>query len=76
MNEWISVLDRLPEMNVRVLVYGESENFVDIDSYVEIFECPVSFSTKSICVGEGWGSGLDGEISHWMSLPNPPKEEA
>ena len=76
MSKWISILDRLPEKEVRVLVYVESKDFIDIDSYVEIYECPVSFSTQSICIGEGWESGLDGEITHWMPLPTPPKEEA
>lgn len=60
--EWISVKDRLPEEDVRVLVWvGENScNFPLID-------------TDRIHNGR-WVR-WDKYISHWMPLPAPPKGE-
>ena len=64
---WISVEDRLPEPDECVLAYtvfGERHIFSsdeDADSYDER--------------GRYYSSGKHREVTHWMHLPNPPKEE-
>ena len=60
--EWISVRDRLPEDQVEVLVATRSKNGVrNIDKgYLAI--------DHFIHRGRA-------EVTHWMPLPEPPKEE-
>ena len=65
--EWISVDDRLPRTNVGVLVYTPRlknifEAFYKVDGKWEIF----SYRGGEI---------LNDEVTHWMSLPEPPKGE-
>ena len=85
--EWISVIDRLPEMGEHyqsedVLVcidYRPDDPDTTQDSYVSIDH--VDFN----CFGQGWFScerddPRDGEpspyfVTHWMPLPQPPKGE-
>lgn len=60
-SKWISVKDRLPEKDVKVLtfgVYGFSVNYRD------------RFSGKWRGV-----NGKSQWITHWMPLPQPPKGE-
>ena len=63
--EWISVSDRLPEDGIRVLTYADnSAMFVasrDDGWYVD--------------TGEYYYSSPFTNITHWMPLPEPPKEE-
>jgi hypothetical protein len=61
MSEWISVKDRMPEEGVEVLVYG--------DIYLNRKGADVDFVDKS-------GNFFyydEGEVTHWMPLPMPPK---
>lgn len=59
---WISVKDRLPGIDVNVLIfskrYGIQKGCYDMNVW---------------CVS-GWGV-MDGPITHWMPLPEPPKED-
>ena len=59
-SEWISVNDRLPEEDVPVLVWG-SQGFAFVDQREN---------------GK-WqiGTPHHANITHWMLLPEPPKEE-
>ena len=59
--EWISVKDRLPddEENVLAFVFGEAE---------------VCCLKNGVWRNE-WMKFYDGDITHWMPLPEPPKEE-
>lgn len=62
--EWISVKDRLPEENVVVLIC------VDNGQYKEV--------KVSGLTGFGWvlfDKNKNKEVTHWMPLPEPPKEE-
>ena len=64
MSEWISVKDRLPEGNKNVLVccYKNAVGYrIDITFYCDQSE-----------YGSGWY--LPANITHWMPLPEPPKE--
>ena len=70
--KWISVDDRLPEDNVDVVVYAynPSESTIAITSYthnmygynIESWRTPWQYF---FC---------DRKITHWMPLPEPPKE--
>lgn len=54
--QWISVEDRLPEPNQKVLAYRADSK----GTYEEYRLC--------------FGWALKGAITHWMPLPEPPKE--
>lgn len=61
--EWISVDERLPETNEEVLVYS-SVGKIYTACYIRVDGI------------EFWFENIDGfrEITHWMPLPPPPKE--
>ena len=63
--EWISIKDRLPEVGKRVLVYTEM-NVIRIDRLRLIKNGKRKAAT--------WESSLYVEVTHWMPLPEPPKE--
>lgn len=58
---WISVKEREPERLQRALVYSPAGNRIASGVYTE-----VGFITKTAI----------GEITHWMKVPEPPKEGA
>ncbi len=62
-SEWISVKDRLPENDDRVLVYLDSER-----SYTKI-------DTDRIYYRGGQWVRWGNDVTHWMPLPTPPKGE-
>ena len=72
--KWISVKDRLPEDDVDVIVYAVSNN----GGYTIV----ITFHTHKL-YGlniEGWAPPwqyftISYTITHWMPLPEPPKEE-
>ncbi len=72
--EWISVEDKLPEIDEHVLISnGNYVNFGWIDSNYynyetdELQECWVGANL-------GWDGDSDKvEVTHWMPIPKPPK---
>lgn len=70
MSEWISVKDGLPEVpqgyeQVQVIIW--SENGLDVAWYQS--------NNNEFYDMAGWlGSEING-VTHWMPLPEPPKEE-
>lgn len=60
--EWISVKDGLPKKNTNVLCYFKYE----------------PHSPNVICENVYYGYGLwmseTSKVTHWIPLPNPPKE--
>ncbi len=64
--EWISVEDRLPEVGVTVLVSGGC--------------AMVGHDGKWLSLMEQYEDGeyreIQWNVTHWRSLPRPPKEEA
>ena len=59
-NNWINVKDRLPEEGKYVLVW-ESQGF--------------AYCEKLICGIWNIGANNGAIITHWMPLPEPPKED-
>jgi hypothetical protein len=57
---WIPVLDRVPELGVDVLVLQRSG------------QCEVAW--RHVVDGNWMSYAALGEITHWMPLPQPPKE--
>ncbi len=64
MSEWISVKDRLPETEDMYLCYLATGKVTEF--YLNANE--MSGDRK-------WGYGIDQEATHWMPLPEPPKEQ-
>ncbi|MBR5202681.1 MAG: DUF551 domain-containing protein [Clostridia bacterium] len=62
--EWISVKDRLPEEGIDVLVYDDDTDMFFIAWYDETLD-------KWLNADNGRLFG----VTHWMPLPNPPKEK-
>lgn len=64
--EWISVDDRLPEENVNCIVHYRHA-YCDNDGYFAI----------GFCCHDGEKFQFDPayKVTHWMPLPQPPKEE-
>lgn len=63
MSDWISVKERLPDINDEYIVFTED---------AEVFICEYLPS-----VNQWWdrdASIIYGRITHWMPLPDPPKE--
>lgn len=77
---WISVKDRLPELGEQVLLiaYGWSDTTVYIGR-VEHMNPETSWLTgitskeSEWCI-QGWSYLKEPLVTHWMPLPNPPKE--
>ena len=70
--QWIPVTERLPENGVYVLGrYKNNEMAV-----VSVFGHDEDFTFWRAQTDEGWEADCDTEPTHWMPLPEPPKEEA
>lgn len=70
MSEWISVEERLPEKKQDVLMYFNSGNMAvgwwhDEDEHIT-FWCAYT--------DDGFYTDCDYMPTHWMPLPDPPKE--
>ena len=65
MNEWVSVKDRLPESGKRYLVQIIEPNFQA--KVIDIFRYESG-------VWKYEGIPIHADVTHWMPLPEPPKE--
>lgn len=62
--EWISVKERLPEIDTPILGWHKMGK-----AFIYWFD-----GTKDFPLRDGFG-GRDGKsVTHWMPLPDPPKE--
>lgn len=67
--QWIPVTERLPDMHVEALVCTE-----------EYGETALGFAMVAVFDGTGWLETWERKtyltaVTHWMPLPEPPKEE-
>ena len=69
---WIPVTERLPEYGVRVLATDMYEG----DDYTGIWTREEYKDDADGCWYDdhGWWHAID-DVTHWMPLPEPPKEE-
>ena len=68
-NKWISVGDRLPEIGDEVLVLTEFKD-IRIYSYMRIDQ-----ETADVVWEDDYGHWEEiASVTHWMPLPEPPKE--
>ena len=69
---WISVEDRLPKEEGLVLVIANGKpmnNITLVDAY-ELGEY-----TDEGWIIDAWPGWEDAQVTHWMPLPEPPKED-
>ena len=64
--EWVPVTERLPEKNVNCIVHYRHA-YCDNDGYFAIGFCCYD--------GEKFKFDPAYKVTHWMPLPEPPKEE-
>ena len=69
-NKWISVSERLPKYNSKVLVADIREDYISI---AELTKGGNGLEDYWFCE-EAFPLPVN-EITHWMPLPEPPKEE-
>lgn len=70
--QWIKVSDRLPEFNISVLVWIKSKNRIEHEEQRQI----TYYTNDGWCHQYGELMNWDDEsnITHWMPLPQKPKE--
>ena len=70
MSEWISVKDRLPEESGTYLAYTEYIIYVlkysAIHKLFNVYDSFEEETAQKLCIN----------VTHWMPLPEPPKEAA
>lgn len=74
MNEWISVEDRLPNQDCKVIVCVQKVRggFVIKERFVTTAVFYMTMTGKHYFDFAGNNTGI---VTHWMPLPEPPKEE-
>ena len=77
MSKWISVQDRLPDFEQNVLVYAEVklENISPESMMVVTHRHKYRFADFWSWSEPSQYFNEDYKITHWMPLPEPPKEE-
>jgi hypothetical protein len=74
LNNWISVKDRLPEEDIAVLVYGQVLNDPpDVIGVRRRYNGDQEW--KYTWESEDGFIYREDDVTHWMPLPEPPKEE-
>ena len=60
---WIPCSERLPEQEVRILLFAAGEVYVgELTDIKDVFDTDIGFMTI-------------GHVTHWMPLPEPPESE-
>ena len=79
--QWISVKDRMPEKTGSYLVfYHEWSGGAFLPTYEDFKIRVMRFSNSRkwcypVCVDKRCEADTNREVTHWMPLPEPPKEE-
>lgn len=71
MGEWISVKDRLPKKYQYVLAAFPNGEMV----VACVFDYDEDVVYWRVQIDMGWESDMDFDPTHWMPLPEPPKED-
>lgn len=74
MSEWISVKDRLPENNKVVLVYVHDTTICGTHRFMT-GSCDKGFWFLGVHLDCLSFPHNEYNVTHWMPLPDPPKEE-
>lgn len=69
-NEWISVKDKLPKDDMRVLVYRD--DYTDSIYFGRYFYS--LHEPRDVPIFGIGGIGQTDKVTHWMPLPEPPKQ--
>lgn len=80
-DEWISVKDRLPEEKINPVTmdfqkvicccdFGGEPKRIDVRTYG--YGTPMGYKEAHFWHGP---QSMDGVVTHWMLLPEPPKED-
>ena len=76
---WINFQDvGPPTKGTPCVVFKPHNKFCkySIDEWGELWESPVSWSSATLCIGEGWQEEDDMDaISHWSYLDEPKEIE-
>ena len=69
--KWISVKDRLPEIDQIVLVVasGKPQKNITLENAIELAE----YDPEGWIL-EMWPEWMEAKVTHWMPLPEPPEE--
>ena len=60
---WIPCSERLPEQEVRILLFAAGEVYLgELTDIKELFDTDIGFMKN-------------GHVTHWMPLPEPPEKE-
>ena len=70
MSNWISVKDKMPKHE-----YGEGDSVLTVDLYGEMRVAYFDGGNWCHPTGEAIMTTRIAPITHWMLLPEPPKEE-
>ena len=79
--KWISVKDRLPDKRGNYLVVHKSYAYVGISHFLTNlrdngqFEYEGEPNEPGFYNGDGEGDWVERDITHWMPLPDLPKED-
>lgn len=75
-SEWISVEERLPEPNEECLVSARVGDrvVIDLGEIVQYWNGRTNEYGFMWMITNDWDEGEGCEITHWMPLPEPPKE--
>lgn len=75
-SQWIRVEDRLPERNGKYIVTAcdEGESYDKKIWNDTVVVCAVYYKSRWTWEKNNIEYSLDGIVTHWMPLPEPPKE--
>jgi hypothetical protein len=76
MSGWISVKERLPEVDVSVLAYDSASDYMTLAHrfcYAESVRAAGGLAFKDETDDYDYPTKFD--PTHWMPLPDPPQEE-
>lgn len=74
-HNWISIKESLPKLDDRVLLFNSANNKIYIGEMEYVYDCENECDSHHWYVQEISEFLEDGNISHWMPLPNPPENE-